>query len=172
MNSGKVATLHKLIWRRIGVLLLLGLAVSCGGGSGAGAGTPERDALSSDLEQKAAELEAEFARLERQRHQPTPSPRDDGDEATIGAVLEKETVDAPQPEPRASPASEAEPSEEPRELSARERCKIACRALASMERSANGICSLVGDAHEKCVWARTQLRDARRRVEQASCNCD
>jgi hypothetical protein len=135
---------------------------------------PERDALSSDLEQKAAELEAVLARLEGNKAA-TPASRTEGGEPNGGLSVDKEEVEQAPPTPGesySSPESTAPSPEKVREASPRERCKTACRALSSMERSAERICSLVGEGHEKCAWARTQIKDARARVNHAGCVCE
>lgn len=50
-------------------------------------------------------------------------------------------------------------------------CDLACRALASMHRSADGICSLTGDTDPHCTRARSRTSEAERRVRQAGCAC-
>lgn len=169
-----MAASHKSIWPAIGLAALLALPSACGGGAVSGAKTPERDELGSDLEQKAAELEAELARLEGgTKTERTVQSGGEGGDAQPGGSPEEQKPAEPSAEPEASsaPATPA-PTEETRELSPRERCKTACRALGSMERSAERICALVGEEHEKCVWARSQVKGARGRVEQAGCTCE
>ncbi len=51
-------------------------------------------------------------------------------------------------------------------------CDLVCRALASMRRSADRICELVGDSDPRCSQAKKQVDDAARRVRSASCTCD
>ena len=46
----------------------------------------------------------------------------------------------------------------------RDRCEMACRALASMERSADRLCSLAGDQDSRCTNVRHRVRAARRLV--------
>ncbi len=136
--------------------------------------SPERDALSSDLEQKAAELEAELARLEGKRDRTSLSVDGDAEPPNAKPVDSNVEDAASEPEPEAASAqapSPAPPREEEREISPRERCKTACRALSSMERSAERICTLVSEDHEKCIWARAHVKDARNRVDQAGCDC-
>jgi hypothetical protein len=158
----------------VGVLACVALE-ACGGAALGEAATPEQDSLASELEQKAADLDTELARLEGAR-----------DEAGQVQAQKPSTPDAEPPagaEPgageagvtRAAPAAEevqtdSEP-EPPPPPSKRERCRTACKALDSMQRSSQRICSLMGDNHEKCTWARSQVDDARGRVERAGCSC-
>ena len=168
--------MSKSIWRSLWLSLLLVLPSACGGGSLAGAKSPEKDELGPDLEAKAAELEAELGRLEgKAALTKSGDDTNKADQAGEGGEEKKAEPAEPSAEPEASsapPASPAPPTEEVRETSPRERCRTACRALGSMQRSAERICSLVGEGHEKCTWARGQVKDARGRVEQAGCVCE
>jgi len=145
---------------------------ACGGAPLGETATPEQDSLASELEQRAADLDAELARLEK-----------DQSGQADGQAPETRNAEAPAGEPSAGPpdlaqaaptAEEApeEPEPEPPPPSKRERCRTACRALDSMQRSSERICSLVGESHEKCSWARSQVDDARGRVARAGCSCE
>jgi hypothetical protein len=50
-------------------------------------------------------------------------------------------------------------------------CDLACRALASMKRSAESICSISGEADARCVQARTRITSAEERIRRAGCAC-
>ncbi len=50
-------------------------------------------------------------------------------------------------------------------------CARACRALASMQRSADRLCSLAGEADQRCANVRDRLRAARRLVRQLCTDC-
>jgi hypothetical protein len=50
-------------------------------------------------------------------------------------------------------------------------CETACRALASMDRSATHICSLAGDDSDHCSNARERVRSATERVRQSCSEC-
>jgi hypothetical protein len=50
-------------------------------------------------------------------------------------------------------------------------CDIACRALASMRRSGEGICRLAGEGSERCARARERVAHAAERVAAAGCEC-
>ncbi|WP_437971779.1 hypothetical protein WMF04_21840 [Sorangium sp. So ce260] len=97
---------------------------------------------------------------------------------------------APSP-PRAASPSPAEASESPRAPSPRtttagaERpakkaeadrvsatpCETACRALASMNRAAQHLCGVAGDADQRCDAARTRVKSATDRVEARCPRC-
>jgi hypothetical protein len=66
--------------------------------------------------------------------------------------------------PTSAPAEEAE-SGAPNE------CELACRAFASMRRSAERICSLTGDADARCTRARSRVDEAAQRIARAQCAC-
>ncbi|WP_437683175.1 hypothetical protein [Sorangium sp. So ce131] len=50
-------------------------------------------------------------------------------------------------------------------------CETACRALASMERAAQHLCGLSGDADQRCDAARTRVKSATDRVEAQCPRC-
>lgn len=50
-------------------------------------------------------------------------------------------------------------------------CDTACRALASMERSAERICALAGETNARCESARTLVKESRERVQASGCWC-
>ena len=78
---------------------------------------------------------------------------------------------APAPAAAAPPppvAAAAEPAPEPGAGSA---CDLACRALSSMRRSAERICSIAGDGDPRCSRARARVEDAIGRMSRASCAC-
>jgi hypothetical protein len=50
-------------------------------------------------------------------------------------------------------------------------CDLACRALASMKRSADSICAISGESDARCVRARSRVTAAEGRVERAGCAC-
>lgn len=164
------------VLRSVSALLACFTLAACGGGKSAE--SPGRDALTTDLEQRAAELESEAARLEGHAQQAKqPEGGAGAGEGGLGAVgIPEQGPPAPPPD-TASAAAPSEPAaaapveDEQKEESPRERCRTACRALDSMQRSSERICSLVGDSHEKCTWARSQVKDARERVEAAGCDC-
>ena len=58
------------------------------------------------------------------------------------------------------------------EIAAASDCSTACRALASMRRAAEKICSLAGESTDECRRARSKVSEAARRVSKAGCNCD
>ncbi|MCA9646699.1 MAG: hypothetical protein KC492_38695, partial [Myxococcales bacterium] len=50
-------------------------------------------------------------------------------------------------------------------------CDLACRALHSMERSAERICALAGESSERCQKAKRMVQQATQRVRDAGCGC-
>ncbi len=50
-------------------------------------------------------------------------------------------------------------------------CDTACRALASMERSAERICVLAGETNARCESARSLVKESRERVQASGCWC-
>lgn len=71
------------------------------------------------------------------------------------------------------------PAPEPKDRGARDRpiglrgspCDLACRALHSMERSAERICALAGESSERCQKAKRMVQQATQRVRDAGCQC-
>lgn len=51
-------------------------------------------------------------------------------------------------------------------------CQRACAALASMRRSAEGICRLAQEEPERCERAKASVDSAARRVGNAGCRCE
>ncbi len=74
---------------------------------------------------------------------------------------------APAPAPQASVA-EAEREEA---TSVQTPCRTACRALASMQRSAERICELVTPGDGRCTEARRRVDASGARVASAGCGC-
>ncbi|WP_434048190.1 MULTISPECIES: hypothetical protein [Sorangium] len=74
--------------------------------------------------------------------------------------------------PRATAAGAARPSKkaEPEHVTAAP-CETACRALASMDRAAQHLCGLAGDADQRCDAARTRVKSATDRVEARCPRC-
>ena len=154
----------------LGAMVVVG-ATACGAAAPA-AKAPADDGLMSELEQRAEALDAELARLEgKSDKKKASSSVDDGDAAAQPGTTT--ATKAPEPPPAEPTASvESETVEEQKPASPVERCHTACRALESMQRSAERICSLAGESHERCTWARAQVQDARGRVERAGCSCE
>ncbi len=132
--------------------------------------TPSSDTLARELERSADEMQRELSKLEPQKKPDTPDADTGGVGQTGGEETGGEVPAAPSPPPPApeSAATDARDEEEP---SPRQRCETACRALGSMKRTADRICEIVGDTHEKCTWARGRVSDATERVERAGCEC-
>jgi hypothetical protein len=50
-------------------------------------------------------------------------------------------------------------------------CDLLCRALSSMKRSADGICGLTSEQHERCVSARQRVAMSARQLSDMGCAC-
>ena len=57
-------------------------------------------------------------------------------------------------------------------MSAGRRCTIACKALASMKRSANRICDMTGEGDSRCESLRERVERARSRVFSSCPSCE
>lgn len=82
------------------------------------------------------------------------------------------------PEPEAHPVPLAPVSAEPpagvmaeRRSSIGAPCDLACRALVSMRRAAEGICSITGEPDPRCADARRRVALGEREVAGAGCVC-
>jgi hypothetical protein len=72
----------------------------------------------------------------------------------------------------AAPASPPAPAEEGAvQPDAGSSCELACRALSSMRRAADRICSIAGESAPRCSRARVRVETASGRVNGASCVC-
>ncbi len=92
----------------------------------------------------------------------------------LAATLDKEGGEAPEA-PTAEPTTEARPAEEaaaPKRAETPSPCQTACKALASMRRSAERICEIVGEPDARCTRARERVDESSTRVEKAGCVCD
>ncbi len=79
------------------------------------------------------------------------------------------------PAPAQKPETNADMTPEPAAEASAPRvgsdCDLACRALASMRRAADGICGITGDSDQRCRNAQERVAEARSRVEGAGCRC-
>lgn len=130
------------------------------------------DALEHDLIVSEARLDEQLTRndayakelFEVQKDAPGKSP------SPAGTATATATPVAPRP-----PPTSAQPPK--RELTRDEQmangspCDMACKALASMQRSVDGICRLAGEEHERCRSARDRAQRAAERVAKAGCAC-
>lgn len=140
-------------------------------------GDSEIDALLHDLRVQKERVDRELARKEQ---------------LAVARAEEAETAAEPDaapsraPKPRASapskkkdaPAAGAPPAAptddadgEPGSDWVGSPCDTACRALASMERSAERICALAGEGEARCESARAMVKASRERVQTSGCWC-
>jgi hypothetical protein len=146
----------------------------CGGAAAPEAQSPEQrlsdepenvDALLSRLAASERELSAELG--PETPTTPAPEPPRDEDRAP-----EEPAENAPgktpggtsSPEPTATQPTTAPPRPSP--------CEVACRALGSMQRSAERICELTATTDARCTGARDRVTRAQARVERAGCGCE
>lgn len=164
----------------LGLAGVAGLLVGCAGARAPGqtpatepitsvaepAAPDDLDALETALGESEATLLAELgpARAEKQ-------PEGAGAEAVAPAAQPPRDgpgtarpTAAPKSAPRSSAAGGA-PEE------ARTSCENACKALSSMRRSAERICSLTSSEAERCTRARGRVEAAEKRLAQAECSC-
>jgi hypothetical protein len=153
------------------VVLSLGAALSgCGGaalGSGAAApGTPEPltelDVLQRDFDESEARLAVQL----------------EGGQGDSTALQPREAEGAAPSAAAPLPKAEAQPRDDgpasngaPPQDAPAPACDLLCRALSSMRRSADGLCSLTSEQHDRCTGARERLAVAVRRVTAAGCSC-
>ena len=124
-------------------------------GCGAAPKTPEAPMTSTDDEQDIDSLEAALVR----------------DESQLQSLLSSTSGGGARPLPEES--APAEP-DAPLALSTNRDdtpCGKACRALASMRRSAQGICRLAGQEHDRCHRANERVVSAEALVNDAGCSC-
>jgi len=131
------------------------------------------DALEHDLSVSEQRL---FASLEQQRAQRAEPPG----ASTAPAAPSGGAAPAPA-QPESPPATEREaPADKQSEFSATESaaepragtpCDIACRAFASMRRSAGRICELAGQSDERCARAKQRVEQAQSQIGRAACRC-
>lgn len=89
----------------------------------------------------------------------------DTSEAQLGAQLGPSPVSSKKDEAAPKPTDDAPPA------NVGSACDGACRALGSMRRSADGICSLTAELHERCRGARGRVELAAQKVAAAGCLC-
>lgn len=153
-------------------LLLATLSGACGGAavSGSGAETTaapaerapltELDALQRDFDVSEARL---VAQLERREGEPPPVLQQKKAEEAAPA-------DAPVAPKAAAPSRDKDDEAAP-PAKVGSVCDLVCRALGSMRRSADGICSLTHEQHERCTAARQRTELSAQRVAAAGCLC-
>ncbi len=128
----------------------------------------EVDALEHDLAVAEQRLKTQLVRRASYAHEldqaEEPSERERAREPSYAT-----------PAPTAPPTEAAERSARPQSWQPGAQvgspCDMACRALGSMRRSADGICRIVGQGDDRCSRARERVAQAERRVREAGCRC-
>lgn len=169
---------------RIAAALLF--VAGCGGAaaSGAPAGSASAPSHLDQLERELATAEHELERdLSSSSSSVVGSSAQAGaaeaaappETATESAAEAPTIAGAPAQEPPAD--EEAQPKEDKAAaLDSRaahgDRCSTACKAYASMRRSAARICEIAGADDDRCVRARRRVDVARSQMEQSPCRCE
>lgn len=109
--------------------------------------------------------------------EPEPDPLSSGTQAFDEAERELEALflskdtdndGVPATEPIPGPArpktQEQDDGDTTTALQARDRCDVACKALASMKRSADGVCDMTGEGDTRCERLRDRVERARSTV--------
>ncbi|MBI4703471.1 MAG: hypothetical protein HY744_20360 [Deltaproteobacteria bacterium] len=169
--------------------LLLVAAVAAAVGAGCGGARPPAQA---PLDAPGTEAPADFQAAGSKQAPGIEGAAQDFDaaERQLGSLLGGEDRAAPAgrayagpPAQRAAPAAPAEPpspaAEARPEAAAgsdarderEDRCALACRALASMERAAGRLCALAGDADARCASMRARVGAATELVRGACPRC-
>jgi len=129
----------------------------------------ELDALEHDL----AQSESQLRRVLAQRFSEGDAAREEA-APPLPSAAGAPPRPAPAPESPASAGAAAEPEGEATSAApgrVGSNCDLACRALSSMRRSADGICAITGREDARCQVAQQRVEDARARVEGAGCTC-
>lgn len=155
----------------VAIVLFLG----CGGGGVAmKGGAPETvpDAL-ADLDRAEAELaqaigSPAFARPPGEESRPATG--SDAPEASPGSRDAFPTT-SPPPPPSTQSAGGERAAEVQSSLPPPDPCVTACRALASMSRSADHVCDLAGHGDDRCSSARSRVERATDRVRSQCPSC-
>lgn len=133
------------------------------------------DALEHDLGVAEQRLEVELRRKQSavamDRHNRAEDEADEGgeDEKPKDALERAGGKPTEQPSREPTQPSRAAPEWDKAELATP--CDKACRALASMKRSAERICELAGSTDARCTSAQSRVARAKERVERSGCAC-
>ena len=145
------------------MLLLCGaLAVGC---AQQGATAPGK--LPDDVESLEQLMAADEARIDRLVQSRAGEVERDKKESVT--LAQPEAPEAPPPpQPATEETSNLDYSGSERQESP---CETACKALASMQRSAERICEIVGEADSRCTRARERVAESTERVKNGGCAC-
>ena len=101
----------------------------------------------------------------------------DDAERELAGLIQAEQAPREEPEARApgdaspSPLKQGEAAPSPTATRPENRCGVACRALASMRRSAARLCELSGEADSRCQDVQSRTERARERVARTCPRC-
>jgi hypothetical protein len=140
-------------------------------------GTSEIDTLEQDLARAEQTLRERLGERELVAVAETQSneaqPRADEPKAQKPGRSETAPAGAPRPVDVAPAANKDDLARDKKkaEDSRQAGCELACRAMASMRRSADRICEILSNEHDRCTAARRRVSDAERRISDAKCQC-
>ena len=158
-----------LVWLAAG-----SLATGCASSAGKAPGAPATEAPAEDgadsEEVGPTSLDGAAAELDRAERQVLAALGTEG-----AAAGEPRPAYAETPEPPDSPAEAPAPAPGEREgtyrATAADRCHVACRALASMQRAAERLCSIAGDDDARCSQAERRVSHATDLVRRSCESC-
>lgn len=153
------------------------LAVGCGGAAVSGDSKTSGDTtaaaaepLPSDVPSALTQLDQAESQLAQALGDPTFAQAPKPMEAQSGATTTAPAPASPPP-PRSAPAGEAAADSSAQPAEPPDPCVTACRALASMGRSAAHVCDLAGEGDERCESARGRVSRATDRVRARCPSC-
>jgi hypothetical protein len=134
------------------------------------------NALQQELDRSERDL---LAQLSERKAQGEPAlntqaePKKRKAEAKSAAEQPAQTSATPTERREEKKRAESRPAEEPQAEQTKQGspCDLACRALQSMRRAANGICTITGPTDARCENARRRISDAAAEIERAGCVC-
>lgn len=140
------------------------------GGSEPPMKSPEEGSAPTTVPDALAELDRAEAELAQAMGTPAfagaPGVPDESRAATGGAAPHDVSPSSPPPPPAETAAADRPAMQST--LPPQDPCVTACRALASMSRSADHVCDLAGHGDDRCSNARSRVERATHRV-QAQC---
>jgi hypothetical protein len=145
-----------------------GAAVSGGSKTSEGTTAVAAEPLPGDVPSALTQLDQAESQLAQALGDPTFAEAPKPMEAQSGATT---TAPAPVSPPRAAPAGEAAADSSAQPSAPPDPCVTACRALASMGRSAAHVCDLAGEGDERCESARGRVSRATDRVRSRCPSC-
>lgn len=156
--------------RLISSLFLLATITACGGAQPAAEAPATKADGTAPAPPPPAPLPGQAPPRAGYGQVPAPAPTSDAEAAEDPFRIEQEAASVEEAQRQLETLEAALTGTLAAEL-ASGRCERACRALASMERSAERLCELAGADDERCASARERLDESTARVSDAGCGC-